>query len=183
MSESNQTTGLEATTNPNALDHREVLEITGNQESKDQFGRIEAAQDFEATEDTEDAEEDVPEDALKDVEEALEETFEEVVGFERVERHLRQDERRIYDRLKSIEEDAVFVSDLAQHLFSGYPLVANERCGPWYFHPEKVADSCFQHLFITGQNANTWSFFYFSFLCLAGVPRNRVFHVEGRAYE
>jgi len=32
----------------------------------------------------------------------------------------------------------VFVSDLAQHMFPGYPLVANERCGPWYFHPEKV---------------------------------------------
>jgi len=46
--------------------------------------------------------------------------------------------RRVFDRLKSIEEDAVFVSDLAQHMFPGYPLVANERCGPWYFHPEKV---------------------------------------------
>ncbi|KAJ3184084.1 hypothetical protein HDU85_001935 [Gaertneriomyces sp. JEL0708] len=39
-----------------------------------------------------------------------------------------------YNRLKSIEKDAIFVQTVASH-FEGMPLVPNERCGSWYIDP------------------------------------------------
>jgi len=55
-----------------------------------------------------------------------------------MERALRQEERGIYDRLMSIQEDSHFVDTLVSTLFSGLPVLANERCGPWYRDPNQV---------------------------------------------
>ena len=142
MSESTPTAALEGPTRHTSLDHREVIETTGNPENIDASEDLESSSKIiESTSGFEsplEEDESTLQDALEDLE-WKEGTFDDdSVGFERVEKHLRLDERRVFDRLKSIEEDAVFVSDLAQHMFPGYPLVANERCGPWYFHPEKV---------------------------------------------
>ncbi|OZJ06981.1 hypothetical protein BZG36_00050 [Bifiguratus adelaidae] len=44
---------------------------------------------------------------------------------------IRQESRNSYHRLRSIEEDAEFVCEIAA-LFPDYPVIANERCGSWY---------------------------------------------------
>lgn len=41
----------------------------------------------------------------------------------------------ITNRLRSIQQDAQFVEDVAVTLGGGRPLVANERCGSWYIRP------------------------------------------------
>ena len=46
----------------------------------------------------------------------------------------------LWSRLKSIEEDSLFVSKVSQ-LFPNYKLVANERCGTWYIPPQNVIHS------------------------------------------
>ncbi|KAI7887348.1 initiator tRNA phosphoribosyl transferase [Lichtheimia hyalospora FSU 10163] len=47
---------------------------------------------------------------------------------------IRKDHKNILNRLRSIEEDAAFVKEIAA-LFPSLPLVANERCGSWYIDP------------------------------------------------
>ncbi|GLI74863.1 tRNA A64-2'-O-ribosylphosphate transferase [Penicillium ochrochloron] len=47
---------------------------------------------------------------------------------------LRRSALSVSNRLQSIETDAVFVKEVAEHY--GLPLVANERCGSWYIDPE-----------------------------------------------
>ncbi|KAF7732014.1 hypothetical protein EC973_007119 [Apophysomyces ossiformis] len=47
---------------------------------------------------------------------------------------LRKDQKNIYNRLKSIEEDAEFVNEVSA-VFPKFALVANERCGSWYIDP------------------------------------------------
>ncbi|KAK3825335.1 MAG: tRNA A64-2'-O-ribosylphosphate transferase [Benniella sp.] len=41
------------------------------------------------------------------------------------------------NRLRSIQADAAFVSEIAD-LFPQFPVFANERCGTWYVHPSKI---------------------------------------------
>ncbi|KAI9209581.1 tRNA A64-2'-O-ribosylphosphate transferase [Polychytrium aggregatum] len=52
---------------------------------------------------------------------------------------IRRESRSLFNRLKSIIEDAQFVTEVADSL-SQFPLVANERCGSWYIDPERRAD-------------------------------------------
>ncbi|KAI9490517.1 tRNA A64-2'-O-ribosylphosphate transferase [Zychaea mexicana] len=47
---------------------------------------------------------------------------------------IRKDHKNILNRLRSIQEDADFVKEIAC-LFPKLPLVANERCGSWYIDP------------------------------------------------
>ncbi|KAF9975397.1 hypothetical protein BGZ73_000961 [Actinomortierella ambigua] len=50
---------------------------------------------------------------------------------------MRRDAKSIYNRLRSIEADAEFVSEIAD-MFPQFPVIANERCGSWYVHPSKL---------------------------------------------
>ncbi|KAG0050683.1 hypothetical protein BGZ83_004513 [Gryganskiella cystojenkinii] len=50
---------------------------------------------------------------------------------------MRRDAKCLLNRLKSIQADAAFVSELAD-LFPHFPVLANERCGTWYVHPSKI---------------------------------------------
>lgn len=54
---------------------------------------------------------------------------------------LRRSALSVSNRLQSIETDAVFVQEVAQHY--DLPLVANERCGSWYIDPEGKAGSAY----------------------------------------
>lgn len=47
----------------------------------------------------------------------------------------------IPNRLRSIKQDANFVSEVAAAY--GLPLVANERCGSWYISPEQKKQSAY----------------------------------------
>ncbi|KAJ2391020.1 tRNA A64-2'-O-ribosylphosphate transferase, partial [Coemansia sp. RSA 2559] len=50
----------------------------------------------------------------------------------RIDRQLRNESRNVYNRLKSIEDDAEFVRHVTEQLLPQYPVLANERCGTWY---------------------------------------------------
>ncbi|KAL1860120.1 tRNA A64-2'-O-ribosylphosphate transferase [Paecilomyces lecythidis] len=54
---------------------------------------------------------------------------------------LRRSALSVSNRLRSIETDAQFVHDVADHY--GLPLVANERCGSWYISPESKTGSAY----------------------------------------
>lgn len=55
---------------------------------------------------------------------------------------LRRSALSITNRLRSIEADARFVSEVAEH-YGGLPLIANERCGSWYINPTHKAGSVY----------------------------------------
>lgn len=54
---------------------------------------------------------------------------------------LRQSALSVSNRLESIETDAQFVQEVADHY--GLPLVANERCGSWYIPPTTKSGSAY----------------------------------------
>ncbi|KAJ5576042.1 hypothetical protein N7535_002968 [Penicillium sp. DV-2018c] len=54
---------------------------------------------------------------------------------------LRRSALSVSNRLQSIETDATFVQEVADHY--GLPLVANERCGSWYIPPTTKAGSAY----------------------------------------
>ncbi|OQE19563.1 hypothetical protein PENSTE_c015G10019 [Penicillium steckii] len=54
---------------------------------------------------------------------------------------LRRSALSVSNRLQSIETDAAFVREVAEHY--ELPLVANERCGSWYIDPEHKAGSAY----------------------------------------
>lgn len=54
---------------------------------------------------------------------------------------LRRSALSVTNRLHSIEADARFVRDVADHY--QLPLIANERCGSWYINPEQKAGSAY----------------------------------------
>ncbi|KAJ5689435.1 hypothetical protein N7462_003827 [Penicillium macrosclerotiorum] len=54
---------------------------------------------------------------------------------------LRRSALSVSNRLQSIESDAAFVREVADHY--GLPLVANERCGSWYIDPSAKAGSAY----------------------------------------
>ncbi|KAI1096779.1 initiator tRNA phosphoribosyl transferase [Rostrohypoxylon terebratum] len=62
-------------------------------------------------------------------------------NFSRILSDLKRSNLSITNRLRSIREDADFVSEAAA-AFSR-PLIANERCGSWYIPPEKKAGSAY----------------------------------------
>ncbi|KAI8922278.1 tRNA A64-2'-O-ribosylphosphate transferase [Powellomyces hirtus] len=50
---------------------------------------------------------------------------------------IRKEGRNIYNRLRSIAEDALFVEKVAAQ-FPSLPVIANQRCGSWYIDPAKA---------------------------------------------
>ncbi|PWY75157.1 tRNA a64-2'-o-ribosylphosphate transferase [Aspergillus heteromorphus CBS 117.55] len=54
---------------------------------------------------------------------------------------LRRSALTVTNRLRSIEADAAFVRETADHY--GLPLVANERCGSWYIPPDVKSGSAY----------------------------------------
>ncbi|KAL1967635.1 hypothetical protein VTN77DRAFT_2892 [Rasamsonia byssochlamydoides] len=54
---------------------------------------------------------------------------------------LRRSALSVTNRLRSIEADARFVEEVANHYH--LPLIANERCGSWYIPPERKAGSAY----------------------------------------
>ncbi|KAL2263660.1 hypothetical protein VTK26DRAFT_5822 [Humicola hyalothermophila] len=63
-------------------------------------------------------------------------------NFSRILGDLKRSNLSITNRLRSIEQDASFVEDVAAAL-SGLPLIANERCGSWYIDPARKAGSAY----------------------------------------
>jgi len=67
---------------------------------------------------------------------------------------LRRSALSVSNRLQSIETDADFVQEVAEHY--DLPLVANERCGSWYISPDaKVGSAYFKS---TDGHAGQWDF-------------------------
>ncbi|KAJ5495160.1 hypothetical protein N7539_000276 [Penicillium diatomitis] len=67
---------------------------------------------------------------------------------------LRRSALSVSNRLQSIETDAEFVREVADHY--GLPLVANERCGSWYIDPTvKVGSAYFKS---TDGHTGQWDF-------------------------
>ncbi|KAL4884163.1 tRNA A64-2'-O-ribosylphosphate transferase [Aspergillus karnatakaensis] len=67
---------------------------------------------------------------------------------------LRRSALSVNNRLRSIESDATFVQEVADHY--GLPLVANERCGSWYIPPEiKTGSAYFKS---TDGHTGQWDF-------------------------
>ncbi|KAL4991962.1 tRNA A64-2'-O-ribosylphosphate transferase [Aspergillus falconensis] len=54
---------------------------------------------------------------------------------------LRRSALSVNNRLRSIEADAAFVREVADHY--GLPLIANERCGSWYIPPDIKSGSAY----------------------------------------
>jgi len=67
---------------------------------------------------------------------------------------LRRSALSVTNRLRSIETDALFVRDVANHYH--LPLIANERCGSWYIPPETKAGSAYFKS--TDGHAGQWDF-------------------------
>ncbi|KAI8970274.1 tRNA A64-2'-O-ribosylphosphate transferase [Mycotypha africana] len=65
-----------------------------------------------------------------------EELFPERNEFNFESRLIRNDSKNIYNRLRSIKDDAEFVMKVAD-LYSNLALIANERCGSWYIDRTK----------------------------------------------
>ncbi|KAK8855491.1 initiator tRNA phosphoribosyl transferase [Apiospora arundinis] len=75
-------------------------------------------------------------------------------NFSRILGDLKKSNLSITNRLRSIKEDAQFVSEAAEAL--GRPLIANERCGSWYISLDKKAGSAYFKS--TDGHMGQWSF-------------------------
>lgn len=73
----------------------------------------------------------------------------------KVSRQLKKTEHSLYNALRSIYHDALFVSEIA-HLWPRLPLLANLRCGLWYAHPDQFHGTAYFKS-TDGHNGN-WSF-------------------------
>lgn len=71
----------------------------------------------------------------------------------RVSRRIKRTEQTVYNALRSIYEDSLFVLEI-QHLWMDMPLLANLRCGLWY--APKFDGTCYFKS-TDGHNGN-WSF-------------------------
>ncbi|KAG9307815.1 hypothetical protein G9A89_023380 [Geosiphon pyriformis] len=69
---------------------------------------------------------------------------------------IRRDSKKLYNRLKSIDEDSRFVSEIAS-LLPNFPAVANERCGTWYVVPDRLFPQTVYFKSTDGHNGK-WSF-------------------------
>lgn len=67
---------------------------------------------------------------------------------------LRRSALSVSNRLRSVDADATFVREAADHY--GLPLVANERCGSWYIDPRSKAGSAYFKS--TDGHTGEWSF-------------------------
>ncbi|XP_050219832.1 uncharacterized protein C3F10.06c [Mercurialis annua] len=68
-------------------------------------------------------------------------------------RSIKKRDNNLYNALKSISEDSIFVGEIAQ-LWPELPLLANLRCGLWYF--PKFYGTCYFKS--TDGHTNNWSF-------------------------
>ncbi|KAJ1992075.1 tRNA A64-2'-O-ribosylphosphate transferase [Coemansia spiralis] len=75
----------------------------------------------------------------------------------RVTKELRKETLSIYNRLRSIDDDAEFVKYASQNLFPQYPVLANERCGLWYVDP-KIAYAQTVYFKSTDGHCGNWKF-------------------------
>ncbi|GAB5590671.1 tRNA A64-2'-O-ribosylphosphate transferase [Umbelopsis nana] len=85
--------------------------------------------------------------------------------FMKLSEQIRRDHKNIYNRLKSIQEDADFVSEIST-LFPHYGLVAdtpfdpeaNERCGSWYIEPQQGRKHVSAYFKSTDGHTGQWKF-------------------------
>ncbi|KAI0491174.1 initiator tRNA phosphoribosyl transferase [Xylaria cf. heliscus] len=75
-------------------------------------------------------------------------------NFSRILTDLKRANLSISNRLRSIRQDADFVSEVADAF--GRPLIANERCGSWYIDPADKAGSAYFKS--TDGHAGQWNF-------------------------
>lgn len=68
-------------------------------------------------------------------------------------RSIKRRENSLYNALRSIYEDSIFVNEISQ-LWPQLPLVANLRCGLWY--SSKFHSTCYFKS--TDGHTNNWSF-------------------------
>ncbi|KAJ1665308.1 tRNA A64-2'-O-ribosylphosphate transferase [Coemansia sp. RSA 1813] len=76
----------------------------------------------------------------------------------RIDRQLRSETRNIYNRLRSIEDDAEFVHYVTQQLLPQYPVLPNERCGSWYVDPAKARQHTTVYFKSTDGHCGNWKF-------------------------
>ncbi|KAI8848889.1 initiator tRNA phosphoribosyl transferase-domain-containing protein [Chytridium lagenaria] len=69
---------------------------------------------------------------------------------------IRKDTRNILNRLRSIDHDATFISQISRHL-PHLPLIANERCGSWYINPTQAYPQSV-YFKSTDGHYNNWDF-------------------------
>ncbi|RDL32071.1 Uncharacterized protein BP5553_09473 [Venustampulla echinocandica] len=75
-------------------------------------------------------------------------------NFSRTLGELKRHNLSIHNRLRSIEEDAAFAQNV--HAAYGRPLIANERCGSWYIHPNQKGGSAYFKS--TDGHTGVWNF-------------------------
>jgi tRNA A64-2'-O-ribosylphosphate transferase len=71
----------------------------------------------------------------------------------RAARSIKKRDNTLYNALRSIYEDSIFVGEIAQ-LWPDLPLLANLRCGSWY--SPKFHSTCYFKS--TDGHTNNWSF-------------------------
>ncbi|KAI1363461.1 initiator tRNA phosphoribosyl transferase [Xylaria arbuscula] len=76
-------------------------------------------------------------------------------NFSRILTDLKRANLSISNRLRSIREDAAFVTEVAR-AYNDRPLIANERCGSWYIRPAEKAGSAYFKS--TDGHAGQWNF-------------------------
>lgn len=64
-------------------------------------------------------------------------------GINHILSDLKRSNLSITNRLKSIQQDADFVEEVASTFGNKRPLVANERCGSWYIRPGRKGASAY----------------------------------------
>lgn len=69
---------------------------------------------------------------------------------------LKRSHLSITNRLRSIQQDAAWVEEVAAAYGGERPLIANERCGSWYIRPEKKGGSAYFKS--TDGHAGQWKF-------------------------
>ncbi|KAF6141737.1 hypothetical protein GIB67_027915 [Kingdonia uniflora] len=78
---------------------------------------------------------------------------EERMSIYKASRTIKKKENSLYNALRSIHEDSIFVSEISQ-LWPNLPLIANLRCGLWYSN--NFDSSCYFKS--TDGHCNNWSF-------------------------
>lgn len=70
-------------------------------------------------------------------------------------RSIKRRDNTLYNALRSIYEDSIFVGEISQ-LWPELPLLANLRCGLWYSPSPKFHSTCYFKS--TDGHTNNWSF-------------------------
>ncbi|KAL6942611.1 hypothetical protein ACO0QE_003795 [Hanseniaspora vineae] len=71
-------------------------------------------------------------------------------------RTFRLENKNIKSRLLSILEDYQYIKETIEPTFCNYKIVPNERCGIWYYPPEKYKKTCYFKS--TDGHTNIWDF-------------------------